>query len=316
MHNVYRYLLSILAALLLAVPFTTYGEVGSLSAAKSSYRVGDTVSISFVLNTEGRSINTVSGTIDIPQDKLQILAVSYGNSIVGLWVERPTIDYGRGVITFTGGIPGGYNGSNGPILSFTAKARKTGTANVSFLDLKLLLNDGAGTESNTVAKRNLTLEISEAPAKTPTPSETKTLEPEPEAAEVPTDAIPPERPTAYIASDPSIENGKYFVAFNAIDKQSGIARYEIEEAPWLISAIINHSSSATQSPATLSYQRWPTSVTVRAVDQAGNSAETAVAKPASGSLVLIAILAALAAGILLGRRFHTAPKPPVRKRIV
>jgi hypothetical protein len=313
MYRLSGYIVSLLGLIaLLVVPLSTSAEVGSLVAAKSSYQVGDTIPVSFVLNTEGRSINTISGTIDIPQDRLQILGVQYGNSIVGLWVERPTIDYGRGVITFTGGIPGGYNGANGPILSFTVRAKKAGTANTSFLDLKLLLNDGSGTQSNTVAKRNLSLEIGEAAPKPGGTSETK-VESLPEAT---ADTTPPERPTAYIASDPAIEDGKYFVAFNAIDKQSGIARYEITESPWLISFLAGELTSASTSPVVLLFQHWPTAVTVRAYDQAGNQAETTVAKPASNRVVILGILVALILGILLGRRFRILPKPASRKRVV
>src|SRR3989344_3964617 len=138
------------ALAVIVFPLAVDAQALLLKAPQTSYEVGQNFSVSLSINTEGASINTVSGFVDIPQDKVEIVDVRYGSSIVSLWVERPTVDYGKGIIKFAGGIPGGFSGSNGAILSFGLKARREGKATLTLNDIKVLLNDGQGTEASNI----------------------------------------------------------------------------------------------------------------------------------------------------------------------
>lgn len=297
-----NHLLIFLATFSLLFPLAATAQVLQLAAPKSSYRVGDSFSATLSLNTQGRSINTLSGIIDIPQDKLQIVDVRYGNSIVTLWVERPSINYTTGTIAFTGGIPGGYSGSNGPILTFSLKARRTGSATIFLKDVKILLNDGLGTEAQDVTLKNLTLTISEAlPTLKPEKKEAVT---EPAEEVLPPDTVPPENFTPFVSRHPSVGDNKYFVSFFAVDKDSGIARYEVREESRFL-PLFSTEPKGVESPYILQYQQWPSKVSVRAYDQAGNYADAYAEKPMGDELAL-----GLAAGgmVIVGFAVYFAAK--------
>lgn len=276
-----------------------------LKSTKTSYQVGDSFAVSLTLDTEGQFINTVSGKIMVSAANLQILDVRYGNSIVSLWIERPKVDAGQGAITFTGGVPGGFSGSQGPILSFGVKASAEGEAKIGFEEVKVLLNDGKGTEV-AVSHEPLVLTIKKAPPPPPKPAEPeKKLEPEapppPVPEEVyapPPDTIPPEPFFPLVSRHPSVADNKYFISFFTVDKDSGISRYEVREEPrlWPFGGA---EWIPTESPYVLRGQFWTHNILIRAYDQAGNVREGSVVKPLNplvsaalgGLLVILTVLA-------------------------
>ncbi len=262
-------------------------QIAFLTAPQSAYRVGDSFTVSLSVDTLGKSINTVSGVIDIPQDKLQIVDVRYGNSIVTLWAEKPSINPANGTISFAGGIPGGYGGSNGPMLTFGLKARRTGSPLTFLKDVKILLNDGLGTEVQNVTLKNLTLTIKGAAPLPKVPEKEISAPPE---EVLPPDTVPPEHFTPLISNHPAIEDNKYFVAFFAVDKDSGIARYEVKEESRFI-PLFSAEYTEAKSPYILQYQKWPSRVYVRAYDQAGNYVDAYSFKPLAGTLALLLALA-------------------------
>lgn len=286
----------------------------NISAPRLSYEAGSTFLVTVSLNTQGRSINTVSGTIDIPTDKVQFVDLRYGNSIISLWVEKPVYHGSDGTITFAGGVPGGYSGSNGPILSFTVRGKNAGSAVISVVDAKLLLNDGQGTEA-AAAKGAVTVSI------TPATEQPKT-ETAPDSGSQPAtgeekDETAPEPFTPVIARDASIAEGGWFVSFNAVDKDTGISHYEVEERPWLISGFtefLNAKWMRAEPPFVLRRQWWPGEVAVRAFDQAGNAREASVRTPFQSSFALFIFAIALALGSFT--MYWTKKQSRSRRRLV
>ena len=286
-----------------------------LKSAKSSYNVGDSFSVSLSLNTDGQSINTISGAVSIPTDKFQIMDVRYGSSIISLWVDKPAINYGNGTIIFTGGIPGGYNGSSGPILSFGLKAKKVGSDVVGLQDIKVLLNDGIGTELKNISLKTLSLNISEAPPKLI--KETPAVPDKTEEIYAPApDIIPPENFIPVVSRHPSIENNKFFASFFAVDKDTGISYYEVEEKPFLLSWItdkFNKPFIKADSPNILRGQYWSYRIVVRAYDQAGNYTTGFADKPFSPVVLLIFVVILILAAVLITRY---ASRRQHRKKVV
>ena len=200
-----------------------YAQSLNLTAPKSTQ--GDYFQVTLSINTQNKPINTVSGTIKVSPDKLRITDVRYGNSIITLWVERPALNASAGTITFAGGAPGGFNGSNGPILTFFASARTSGIASVSLENVSVLLNDGLGTVLNNVNLGKLDLAID-----VPPPKKTKPEEPEPEetpvvTAVIPIDDIPPEDFVPIVSRNPGVENNKYFVSFFSVVKDTRVSPF-------------------------------------------------------------------------------------------
>src|SRR3989338_6492544 len=213
------------------LPFAASAQSLVLKAPKTTYNVGDSFQVTLSVNTEGKSINTLSGKIQFPTSKFQILDTRYGNSIISLWVERPTVS--GGTITFTGGIPGGFSGSAGPILSFGVKARAEGSAAINLKDIKILLNDGKGTELSGATSGILKLSIVKAAVKPAVPAGAP--EKPKEVYVPPPDIIPPENFIPLVSRHPTIGDNKYFVSFFAVDKDSGVSYYEVKEEPFIIS---------------------------------------------------------------------------------
>ena len=275
----------------------------SLTSAKNSYNVGDSFSVSLSINTGGNIINTISGTIRVPTDKFQILETRYGNSIISLWVERPTINSGAGTIIFAGGVPGGFSGSSGPILSFVLKAKKTGTSAVSLEGIKVLLNDGLGTELKNVNLKTLSLTIKEPAPLPKIEKEKEKEEPKVEEVYIPApDTIPPENFFPMVSKNQAVADNKYFVSFFAVDKDTGVSRYEITEKPLILTYFtskFDKPPQAGESPYVLRGQWWAYKVIVRAYDQAGNYTDGTALKPFHPLLILIFALIAVILAIII-----------------
>jgi len=269
----------IFAVVFILFPVIAHGQGVSLQAAKTTYAVGDSFLVSVVLNTAGNNVNTVSGRISIP-DAFAVTSVRSGGSIISLWVTQPEVNP-QGDIVFAGGTPGGYNGSSGPIISFILQAKQEGTATLRSGDIKLLLNDGQGTELNPVTAGSLTIQIQKAaPRQTPTQPTTS----EPNIVEVvPVDNVPPEEFMPLVSQHPSVANNQFFVSFSTVDKDSGIARYEVREGWW-------PDWYVSRGPYVLKHQWLPYKVYVRAYDQAGNYTEGYAIKPPHTFIIILAIL--------------------------
>lgn len=291
-HSLLFAVLCISALTTLLVPLAAHAQAIFFKAAQLTHRVGDSFQVSLLIDTHGQAINTVHGKVAVPTAWFELRDVRYGASIVSLWVEKPSFDYANGFINFTGGIPGGFSGSAGPLLSFVLKAKKRGSAEVSMTDISVLLNDGLGTAVNNVASAPLRLTIKEAPLPVIPPAPVKeapAILPPPEVSVPPPDTVPPEDFIPLVSRHPSIGNDKYFVSFSTVDKDTGISHYDVYEKPFLIRLFteqFNISSGPLQNPPyILQYQYWPTEIVVRAYDQAGNVREARTEKPVSQALV-------------------------------
>ena len=265
----------------------------NLSAPKTSYNAGDSFLVSLSINTSNKPINTVSGSVRAPTDKFQISDVRYGNSIITLWVERPGVNSSAGTISFAGGVPGGYNGSSGPILSFVVKAKTAGPGSISLDNFSVLLNDGLGTTLTNLTLGKLNLTINKAPPPPPPKKEQPKAEPAESPKEIyipPPDTVPPEGFMPMVSRHPSIAENSFFVSFSAVDKDSGIARYEIKEKPLILSYFASRFDTPwiiTESPHIIVHQYLTREILVRAYDQAGNTKEESIIKPIHPVLIWI-----------------------------
>ena len=109
---------------------------------------GDSFGV-FLKASSDKSINVVDGTVLYDKDKLQIKEIKKDNSILSLWTKEPIFDNKIGELSFTGGMPDGFAGKDGEILSITFLAKKTGTTTIGFQDIfSVYANDGLGTQIN------------------------------------------------------------------------------------------------------------------------------------------------------------------------
>lgn len=241
-----------------------------LEPSGGQYQPGDTFPVEIKIDTEGECINAVEVNLSFPQD-LKAVDFSRGESIITLWVDSPEINQEKGLISFSGGIPGGYCGripgdpeatnSLGKII-FRIPGMIVGElaeslAEVKFLDTcQVLLNDGFGTPAGLTARGGSFEIVSQR------------LEPLEEdwQEEIKEDVIPPESFEIEIHREPTAFEGKYFIIFFTSDKQTGIDHYEISET----GDKAQEKWKEAESPYSLEDQNLNSIIKVKAVDKAGN----------------------------------------------
>ena len=253
-----------------------------------------TVSIPVILENDQHNINTLQGevSIDGPITELTILE---GRSIVPIWVERPIVEGNR--ISFSGIIPGGLR-DDGLLFIVQFKAKTGDTVTLRSNNSVFFLNDGNGTalEGDTSERKvTFTEELPET--------------------EIERDFIPPEIFTPAVGSDPSVFNGKYFIAFATQDKQSGLSHYEIQEQ--FFNTIDPDDWKLVRSPYVLKHQSLTHHIFVKAVDYEGNirvvhiEPQTSFYSVVTGALVILPIALLLGLAILYRyvRKRQTSVQP-------
>lgn len=254
-----------------------------IDPARPTLHSGDSATLAVRLDVDEMTeecVNAVSAVISYPAN-IEPVDVSIGESIFSMWVEQPTINRDDRTITFAGGIPNGYCGRvvGDPRLSnilmklvvmvpgFSIGSKDTGnTAEISFTDQSLAyLNDGQGTAVSVVGYPAI-IAIERKPG-----NQLQNAW----QIEVEADKLPPEAFSIILQRDEKAFSGKYYIAFNTVDKQTGIDHYEVIEesisqfgafqwgradAPWIV----------TRSPYVLKDQSLNSIVRVKAVDKAGN----------------------------------------------
>ncbi|MFZ5559583.1 MAG: cohesin domain-containing protein [Patescibacteria group bacterium] len=214
------------------------------------YHQNDTFIIEARIDTQGEYINTIEANLTFSEEVLEIKDFSKGDSILSLWVDEPK--FSEGILSFTGGIPGGYQGKDGLLVKIIFQAKNTGFAEIKFLDSsKVLLNDGKGTKAKSeIRKGTYNILRGEEMVKNEWQEE------------ISKDKTPPQPFTIEINQDPLIFEGEYFITFSTIDKETGIDHYEIREG--------NRDWKAANSPYVLENQKLMATIWVKAIDKAGN----------------------------------------------
>ncbi|OGM97089.1 MAG: hypothetical protein A3B86_03065 [Candidatus Yanofskybacteria bacterium RIFCSPHIGHO2_02_FULL_38_22b] len=115
-----------------------------LAPATGKFYIGDTISISLLVNTLNQSINAVEGKITFPSDKLEVTSISKEDSVISLWAEEPVPS--SNPIAFSGGLPSpGFIGTGGKIITISFMVKSDGNAVIGIEDAQVLANDGFAT---------------------------------------------------------------------------------------------------------------------------------------------------------------------------
>ena len=244
-----------------------------LEPASASYNQGDIFLVEIRLDTQGEIINAIRVSLDFPPDILGVEDFSKGNSVLTLWPREPIFGQNIGLISFSGGVPGGYWGNNGLLGRLALRAKQeTDTkleyetnAKLNFLDDSIvLLNDGLGTSTNLITK-GAVFEILAGVGERKNPWQ----------EEIEKDDILPEPFKIELSQDPTIFEGRYFIVFSTVDKQTGINHYEVletERAGWLrkLPWWKKEEWKIAESPYVLENQKLTSDIKVKAIDKAGN----------------------------------------------
>ncbi len=117
-----------------------------ISPSSRQVAIGETVTIRVFVSSDD-PINTASGNLSFPSDKLSVVSVSKANSIIDLWVKEPSYSNSAANMRFEGiSFNPGYTGPTGQVVSYVLRTKKLGTAPIVFTSASVLANDGRGTE--------------------------------------------------------------------------------------------------------------------------------------------------------------------------
>lgn len=240
-----------LSLLFSGLPLIAQAAILYLEPSQGTYYQNDVFIAKVWLDTEQEEINAGEINLQYFPDLLTVEEVSAGASIFTLWIKEPE-ESSKNTISFMGGIPNGFNGK-GLVGKIVFKAEKEGKVNIQFQKTsQVLLNDGKGTKAVLTTKGaifNISAEKPEVPR-----NEWE--------EEIKRDNIPPEPFKIEIGKDPSIFEGKYFIAFSTTDKGTGIDHYEVKEG--------GKDWQEATSPYLLEDQSLKNIIFVRAIDKAGN----------------------------------------------
>jgi Tfp pilus assembly protein PilE len=269
----------------------------------------DTITINIRLDTdEGECVNTIDGSIAY-DESISAIDVGTGESILSLWVERPTIDQGTRTIRLAGGIPNGYCGRipGDPRLTNTiatlvfqvpgfAVGGKSGSsskeAKITFTpETRVLLNDGEGTEA-TLKTYGATIRLDDKPGASVS---------DPWALAVSGDQNPPAPFSLELVKNPDVFNNKYYIVFSTTDKESGLDHFEVLEEPFEELSLFKWGApdrawAEVTSPYVIKDQALRSVIRVKAVDKSGN--ERIATYAPEGTARLVDPLSAIIVGVL------------------
>jgi len=224
--------------ILLFLPLSANAARLYMDPAEGLYGPGDDIEVNIKLDVLEACINTIEAEILFPNDYLYIRDFITGDSIMSIWLEKPTTkDFEEisrtGVLKFSGGIPGGYCGkipgdpgeSNivGKIV-FTMPGMvvsdvKRDELEIVFSDkTRVLKNDGLGSE-DTLLKQS---------AKFVVANEAQNSEYD-WRDRLENDRIPPEPFVIELRRAENMFDNAYHLIFATVDKQTGLDHFEVLE---------------------------------------------------------------------------------------
>ena len=139
------------------------------SPSSGNFSVGNILTTSVLVDTQGKAINNSDAIITFPTDLLEVVSISKSGSIFSLWVEEPAFSNSQGTVTYNGGLPTpGYNGSAGKIISIGFRVKNAGAATLVYSSAAVRANDGFGTDIlGTRGQAQFNLILEERPTQQP-----------------------------------------------------------------------------------------------------------------------------------------------------
>lgn len=236
------------------VPFLASAASLSIRAGSSTASLNQPVRFDVALDTEGSDMNAIQGQVMFSPAQFRLEGIENGASPVTFWVVPPA-ENTSGTVTFSGIVPGGFQGTASSVVSLWLLPVASGRGTVSLENVAVLQNDGQASP--------LTLTLADASIVVSGVAATGT-------ASVPISHIAPDIFVPIVSRDPDIYGGQYFLAFSTTDKGSGIDHYEVMEVPTGKGIGETSPWRTAVSPYLLQDQSLGSDIYVRAVDHAGN----------------------------------------------
>lgn len=243
-----------LAITAFAAPFLASAASLSIRAGSSTIPLDQLVRFDVALDTQNEDMNAIQGQIIFSPEQFRLERIENGASPVTFWIVPPA-ETVSGTVTFSGIVPGGFQGTASSVVSLWLRPVTPGQGTVSLENVALLRNDGQASP--------ITLTLADASLVVSGVAATGT-------ASLPVSHISPEIFVPVVSRNPGIYGGQYFLAFSTTDKGSGIDHYEVMEVPTGKGIGATLPWHTAVSPYLLQDQTLGSDIYVRAVDHAGN----------------------------------------------
>lgn len=234
--------------------------------------VGQQIKVDFYLATEEDDINAIEAEVVFDPDYLDLKKIQDANSVVSLWVERPSL-LSPGLISFSGITPGGIIAENALIFSLVFEGKNSGETNIQFDNARALINDGeASFAPLSLAVLNVVINELEGAEK--------------EVDIMVADNTSPESFNIEIAEDKNIFDNQKFIVFATQDKGSGMAGYQVKEVKYKFWSFL-YAWREVESPYLLQDQSLSSYIYVKAIDLNDNEKISVIAPKNTQSLKLL-----------------------------
>ena len=289
MNNYTKNFLILVLSLFWLVPGTLFAAEIFFRSDQNVFPAKESFLVEVFMDTESARINAVEGTILFPDELLELKEIREGNSALNFWVDKPE-SAEPGKISFSGMTPGGFSGADRLLLGIIFETKDLGESSLRFGGTVALLNDGLGTKTD-IEETNFDFAVS---ASAGAADRDLAL----------LDTEPPESFTIFVASEPSLFEGKYFAVWSTVDKGAGMDHYEVREGFWA-------DFETAESPYALKDQSLRKSIYVKAVYKSQNERVVKM-KAQNGGLGLAAwtVLVIIILVVILMLRKKIWPKRP------
>lgn len=220
----------------------------------SKVKLNEQFEVKLLVDSDGENINAFEGQVLFADDILDLKEIRIGNSIVNFWILEPKIE--DNMVSFSGITPGGFGREKGLIFSLIFESKEEGVALFEINNMRVLKNDGIGSMANLSFRPFEIIVSKEILNEIPVFSKIKDIE-------------KPELFQPEIARDQNLFEGKYFIVFATVDKNSGIDHYQIKESRQKILSFFNKWKQK-ESPQVLKDQELRSFIWIKAIDRAGN----------------------------------------------
>lgn len=275
MNTLPKTLITFLALSTVLFPSIALASSVYISTSHSEFYEGDTILFSVRIDSEGKNINAVEGSVllDYATEAVSLVDINTADSVISLWPNKPLPSERNTRVSFAGGSPGGFTSDDAVIFNVVLKLLSTGPVALSPKNIAVYLHDGKGTEDEVRENDFLINVLPRVPGR--------------EAVDdwsvaVLNDTTPPEPFEVYGGQDDSVFDGRKFLSFNTTDTQSGISYYEVIEGD--LPPVRSNETYILQEQDT------PTTVVVRAYDSAGNMRESVYTPPATSTTSNLPVL--------------------------
>jgi len=250
-------------------PLKTLGVSVYVEPMISQYQIDDVFILEIKGNIQEECINAVRIELAFPTEVFEGMYFSEGGSLLKLWPKPVEIDNERGLISFVGGIPGGYCGSAydkdvlfGRVALKVKEIRTVTERDIRILESsRVLLDDGEATP----------VEFAKIGGKFIISPERRDFPLNLWDEMVKKDRSAPDQFFPEIRQDEMLFEGKQALFFSATDKEAGIDYYELsEQRRFGFIPIERENWRRVESPVTLNDQQLRSIIKVKAVDRAGN----------------------------------------------